>query len=547
MTPIVQFEGDLLRVRFEVFDIASYAMFLRVKRLPEVTIEFDRLTETYAVSAPARFAKMLGIEAPERAVTELPFASFLFEDQVATVRLALDAKRFAVWSGCGLGKTPIALEWARHVIHRTAGRVLIVTLNEIVPQFIEECRKFYGDSLPIRRIESRQEMRDWAAGRIDGSEMLAITNYEKLNPDDQGQEVHELRMLAGFALDEASRLKTGGGKQKWAIIKSTKGIQYKIALTATPAPNDTMEFASQASFLEKMRSEGEIIWTYFTRHPKTHRWMVKPHARKPFFEFMSGWSIYVRNPKRYGWRLNMPDVPEPVIFQHTIALTDAQREFIFNSSVKKDTGQGSMFGEPDMNTIQRNKHSQVAKGFVYVEGKADRVQRIASDKPNVVAQLIAEEAAHGLQVLVWTVFDAETDILMEEVNARRLDGVAVLTGETKEDDRVRILEDFRQGRIRVLISRANMLGYGMNFQNCGSMIFSGWNDSFESWYQAIRRAFRFGQTLRLRVHVPVVPELEGHQLENIRRKNTQFEADIDEMERNYLAAFHSTGLLGRAA
>jgi hypothetical protein len=100
-------------------------------------------------------------------MSALPFPSNLFEDQIATLRLALDAKRFAVWSGCGLGKTPICLEWARQVMHRTGGRVLIVTLNEIVQQFIEEAKKFYGEDLPILRLNSRQEMRDFAAGRME--------------------------------------------------------------------------------------------------------------------------------------------------------------------------------------------------------------------------------------------------------------------------------------------------------------------------------------------------------------------------------------------
>lgn len=259
MKPEIIIDNESLRVEFNMWNIDAYRLFLQVKRLPEYQLAFDAERDTYTVTAPARYAELLGVVRPARDIGDLSLAPHLFDDQAHVVRQALDAKRFAVWTDCGLGKTPVQLEWARHVCHRTQGRVLILTMNEVVDQTIEEARKFYGDSLPIRKLQSRADMREWARS---GPDAIAITNYEKMNPDDEGQEVHELRYLSGIVLDESSRLKTGGGKQKWAIIKSTKGIPYKLSCTATPAPNDTMEFASQASFLEKMRSEGEIIWTY---------------------------------------------------------------------------------------------------------------------------------------------------------------------------------------------------------------------------------------------------------------------------------------------
>jgi hypothetical protein len=546
--PAIVIDRECLRIRFDQFDREAYGLFLQVKRLPEYTLDFEPAGESYLVSAPARFAPMLGVEVPAIAPTPLPLADYLYDDQRAELQLSLDAKRFAIWTDCGLGKGPIALEWSRQVSHGTGGRVLIVTLNEVANQFADEIRKFYGDSLPVRRLNSRGEMRDWCGGRLEGDgERIAITNYEKFNPDDDGQEVPELRMLGGIALDESSRLKTGGGKQKWALIKSAKGIPYKLSLTATPAPNDTMEFASQAAFLEKMRSEGEIIWTYFTRDPKSHRWAVKKHAREAFFQWMSGWSIYVQNPKRYGWRLNLPEVPKPVIFEHRIGLTEPQREWLFTFNKDEATGNLRMFADKDTNTIQRSKASQIAKGFRYLKGEAGRrVERIESLKPRFVSELIAAERAAGHQVLVWTQFTAETVILAEELARLAIPAseMAVLTGDTPEDRRVEILDGFRRGEIGTLIGRADMIGYGMNFQCCTSMVFSGWCDSFEQWYQAIRRAFRFGQTKSLRVHVPVIPELEGQTFENIMRKQDQFQRDIREMEGNYIRAFGQTGVIG---
>lgn len=554
--PHVVVSGDRPSVRFDRFGIDAYDLFLRAKGLPEYEVQFDQVDESYTITAPARFAGMLGVEAPQPVRDWLPLPGSLFDDQSAIVTTALAAKRYACWSDCGLGKTLIELEFARQVAHRTGKRVLIFTLNEIVEQTLEEARKFYGDTLPIHRVRSRAEMRGWCkeAARGEGrgareeEPAVGITNYEKMNHKGLAdQVVSELKHLGGVVLDESSRLKGGGGKQKWALIKSCRGIEYKLSCTATPAPNDTIEFASQASFLEKLRNEGDIIWTYFARDPKTHRWTVKRHAQRAFFDFMASWSIYVRNPKRYGWRMDHPEIPEPEAIVHEIDPTPEQVAIAQRLSVDA-TGQISMFGPSETNTVQRGKLSQLAKGFVYrkVESgkrKADeeiaplfsRVQRVPSLKPAFVADLVAGEVAEGLQVLVWTVFDAESDIIAELL--RPLDiPFDLLVGRVPKPRRLPILERFRHGESRVLVSRAKMVGWGMNFQCCGSMIFSGWNDSYESYYQAIRRAYRYGQTRRLRVHLPVVELLEGHMLENIFGKQAKHEAAIAEMEADYIVA-----------
>lgn len=530
--PTIALAGDTLSVHFDRFDIPAYELFLRVKGLPEYTLEYHNESETYTVSAPSRFAAMLGVQAGGKTRAWLPFPEFLFDDQVAIVRMALAAKRFACWSDCGLGKTLIQLEFARQVMHRTSGRVLLFTLNEIVNQTIEEAARFYGEALPIHRIRSREEMRHWCQ---HGPGRLAITNYEKMNHGPEDQVVNELRYLAGVILDESSRLKAGGGKQKWALIKSCRGIEYKLSCTATPAPNDTIEFASQASFLEKMRSDGEIIWTYFHRDPRTKEWTVKRHAREAFFQFMAGWSIYVRDPRKYGWRMNHPDVPAPIVLKHEIAPTEEQVAEM--RIVCTAGGQIMLMDTHAVNAIQRLKLSQVAKGFRYLKGEQHGKWRaISSYKPPAVARLIESESRQlGLQVLVWTVFDAESTIL---AGCLRDLGIEhdLLTGKTAEADRLAILDRFRHGDSRVLVSRAAMLGYGQNFQQCGSMIFSGWNDSYESYYQAVRRAYRYGQTRALRVHIPVISVLEGDMLENLLHKQEKHEAAIAVMERNYIEA-----------
>lgn len=536
--PGVSFAGDELAIRFGRFGIPEYDLFLQAKRFPEHRLEYHPEDETYTLFAPARFAAMLGVERPAVDLG-LEISPFLRDYQAAIVRDALDAKRMGIWTGCGSGKTNITLELGRHIVHRTGGRFLICTVNDVVNQWIDEAAKFYGDSLPLLKLRSRAEMKEWMKSGPSG---LAIANYEKWNHKSlSDQVVSEARHLAGIALDE-NRLKSAGGRQKWAIIKSCRGIEYKYSCTALPAPNRPDEYASQASFLEKMRSERDIIWTYFVRDTKTHRWTVKPHSREAFFRFMASWSIYLDDPRKYGWSMDMVPPPEPVIINHEIDPTPEQLEWRRKLSVPP-SGQMDLFDSQDTNAIQRVRLSQVAKGFIYVKGQSGRIaHRIPSLKPAFVADLIRSEVAAGHRVLVWTIFDGETEILSKELG---LTPHRCLTGKTKDADRADILDRFRKGDVPVLLTRAKMLGWGFNFQFVTSMVFSGWDDSFEAVYQAIRRAYRQGFDDRmgpLRVHFPMVRQLENDTLESLRVKEAEHRRSVADMEHCYIRARKEMGL-----
>lgn len=578
LAPIVTFHGDRLACHFDRFDQAAYVRFLEMKRLPEYELQFHPETESYTITAPKRFATMLGERFPDAAAGDLPFAPFLREHQVAITRMALEAKRFACWAWIGKGKTLVQLEFARHAIHRTGGRALLVTMNEIVPQTIEECRKFYGAGdnslLPVVQLTSRENMIRFARGEeLDSwgepfTAKLGVTNYEKFNPcKAHGQAISGVN-LACFIVDE-NKLKGGGAKQKWAIIKTSKGIEYKLSCTATPAPNDTIEFASQASFLEKMRNDGEIIWTFFIRDEKTHRWTIKPHARKAFFEFMSSFSIYLKDERAFGWNMGGKPVPDPIVQVHEVAITTEQQAEAAKLT-HEQSGQKTMFRGKDANAIERGKLSQLAKGFFYrticgecgaplaSRGKKSKLRhcttcgatstvakeavRLPSLKPALVAELAERRVEQGLRVLVWTVFNEESAIVAEQLALRGV-GCDLLYGATKPKERLAILGRFRSGECPILVSRANMLGFGMNFQHVGAMIFSGWNDSYEMMVQAQGRAVRDGQTRRVLIDIPVIHELEGDQLENVLSKEAKHFAAIDEMQGNYLAAMKRMGMI----
>lgn len=228
MHDMITTRGESMEISFGQFGAKEYDLFLRAKRLPESSIKYDYTHDVYSIETHARYANLLGVTAPTADIQPLPFPDFLFEHQVEIVKLALAAKTYAVWSDCGSGKTLIELEFGRQVCHLTGGRFLIFTLNEIVGQTVDEAGRFYGDDLKILRLDTREQMREWCKNG-DGIHNIAITNYEKMNPDENGQIVPELKFLAGVGLDESSRLKAGGGKQKWALIKSCKGIEFKLS------------------------------------------------------------------------------------------------------------------------------------------------------------------------------------------------------------------------------------------------------------------------------------------------------------------------------
>ena len=523
----IEIQGPNMVATFDRFDLDAYQVFIKAKRIPETQVAYDWRTDAYTVTAPARFAALLGIQGAATDGELLPLAEHLFDYQAWIVRMALDARRFAVWADTGLGKTPMYLEWARQVVALTGGRVAILAPLQVIGQVREMAAEFYGADLPIDHLQTREALAAWC---VEPGMAIGITNYEKFIPGT----LPELRHLAGLVADESSVLKTGGGVIKWNLIKSARGIDYKLSCTATPAPNDTMEYASQAAFLEKIRAEGDVLWTYFTRD-KSGNWRVKPHARQAFYQFMATWSVYVRNPAHFGFRDILATLPDPDIREYELPISSVQRELMYAYTIEKS---GGLFSDDRMGVVERTKLSQLAKGFLYDgKGKDRTAARIESAKPDFVADLVREDVLDGRQVLVWTVFDEESEILAEAMCGHA--GIGILDGSMSMERRIEIVQQFKAGDLAVLISKAQLIGYGMNFQNCRSMVFSGFDDSFERMYQAIRRAYRYGQTETVRVHVPYIPELEGMMFSNVKRKQAQFDSDTEIQENHYRLALAS--------
>lgn len=398
---MITIEGNQAVARFgPVFDLAEYATFLKLKRTvpaPEMDLKYDWKLDTYTVKMPARYAGALGCVGSTYQPPEIALAPYLWDYQRYFQRVALERKRYALFWDCGLGKTPMALEFCRNAALLTGKRAMLCTFDSIIrSEFIPQRDQFYGDTLPIEVLETRKDIRLWASedltakvaenakvcsctvlsprqvedGRCSICEKdweeskptprLAIMNTEKFMDKTEGL-MPELRQLGCFALDESSILKTGGGTAKWNIIKSTKGIEYKLSGSATPAPNEAMEYASQASFLETITNDGEIIWTFFTKD-KAGEWYIKPHALEAFYRFLSGWSNYMRTPAAYGFKDNVKPVPQPEFIVHQVQATPEQMEEAQRYRFQIGAG---LIGDQRLGVKERMKLSQIAKGFVY--------------------------------------------------------------------------------------------------------------------------------------------------------------------------------------
>ncbi len=529
MKGFITIHDDTITVRFAPpWTPNAYQVFLQSKQLPESEIAYDWRSDSYTVKAPARFAWVFGLDAPKLDQGWLPLSQHLKDFQAFTAKVALEARRYAIWWTTGLGKTHLMWELARQITHRTGGRVLIIEPVNIIQQTLEIGGQWFG--LEAERIRSRAHLKHWCTGSVPA---IGIVNPEKfIPPKGEDQSIAEVKHLAGVLLDEASLLAAGGGKIKWALIKSCKGIEYKYTFTATPARNDTLDYASQGSFLEKIKHDGEVIWTYFQRD-NAGEWKIKKHAEAAFYRFLSGWSMYMVDPVRYGFDDYLQGLPKPVMMEHRLALTAQQRDMI--TAIPDAKGQLSLFGGRARLPLQdRIKYGQLARGFIY--GAGSKVERyVDSEKPHFVAELVQQEAAAGLQPLVWAIYDEESRIIERLLKHSGLD-VHVLHGSIPKAKRPAIIERYRSGGADVLISKASMVGFGLNFQHCGSMVFSGFDDSFERQFQAIRRAYRYGQKRAVRVHIPYIPELEGVVWNNVQEKQARYDRDTRIMERNYIEA-----------
>lgn len=413
----------------------------------------------------------------------------LFEFQRDLVRWALARGRAAIFADCGLGKTLMQLEWAHRVVEHTGSPVLIVAPLAVAQQTVAEGQKFGIDARYIR---------DEAEGIRD----ITVCNYEML-------EHFSAHKYAGVVLDESSILKSYDGKTCMALIEAFAKTPYRLSCSATPAPNDFMELGTQSEFLGAM-TRAEMLAMFFTHDGgETSKWRLKGHANKDFWRWVCSWAMVVRKPSDIG-RDDAAFVL-PALNMHSVVVPAG----------KADDDAGTLFAM-EAQTLQERRQARGASLESRVAACAELVNATAD------------------QFIIWCNLNAEGDALEHAIP-----GSVQVSGSDSREHKERAALDFAAGKIRVMVSKPSIFGLGLNFQSCAKVGFVGLSDSYEQFYQAIRRCWRFGQTHEVDCYV-ITGEAEGAVVANIKRKEaeakTMSEAMVEHMAAEMQVALGETGL-----
>jgi superfamily II DNA or RNA helicase len=386
----------------------------------------------------------------------------LFDFQRDITAWALRRGRAAVFADCGMGKTPMQLEWARHV----PGDVLILAPLAVAAQTVREGEKF-GIGVTYARSQDQA---------VPG---ITITNYEMMDRFDP-------TAFTGIVLDESSILKSHDGKTRTRLIESFSDTPFRLACTATPAPNDYMELGNHAEFLGVM-TRSEMLSMFFVHDGgETQKWRLKGHAEDAFWRWLCSWAVMVRRPSDLGYDDGAFVLPELVMHDVTV------------------------------------KVDRPMSGFLFPVEAAGLQERIAARRETVnerVADCAAIVKTTDEPFIVWCNLNAESESLV-----RAIPGAVEIRGSDSIEDKERRLTAFSRGEIRALVTKPSIAGWGLNWQHCSRMAFVGLSDSYEEFYQAVRRCWRFGQERPVQVYV-IAAEREGAIVANIKRK----EADATRM------------------
>lgn len=386
--------------------------------------------------------------------------SNMFDFQKAIVKWALKKGKSALFLDTGLGKTLCQLEFANQVCRHENGKALILAPLAVSKQTKKEGEKF-GIDVTICRTQE------------DVKDGVNITNYEMLshfNPNE----------FCCIVLDESSILKSFMGKVSSDIIDTFRFTKYKLACTATPSPNDYQELGTHSEFLNIM-SRSEMLATFFINDAKEGQWRMKKHAEQKFWEWLATWAMVVKNPSDIGFpddRYNLPTLN----IQHIIVDSNADKGSLLPTVAQ---------------TLQERR-----------EARKDSLQ----DRVDKVGELIKDMDS----CLVWVDFNDESELI------RKTFDIVEVKGADNDEHKESSMLGFADGSIKYLVSKPSICGFGMNFQKCHNMIFCGLSDSYEKFYQAIRRCYRFGQTEEVNVYV-IISQKEMSVLNNIKRKQEQHE------------------------
>lgn len=501
---------DTTCVHLDTRSLDSYRMFLAIKRLPSWKIR------GHVASFPSEYAEqVIGKKAPQKFVNWEP-SSFLFDYQKAIAAIAIRKRKYAVFADCGLGKTLIMSEFALAAQQNLASSnrgFLIVSPLMVIPQTQAEFRRWYGTEPEQVKAANLQDWLDNCGGKI------GITNYEAIRD--------ELRQgrLGGLALDESSLLKSHYGKWGTKLIELGRGLDWKLCLTGTPAPNDRIEYANHAVFLDAYPTVNSFLATFFVNRGQTsERWVLKDHAIGAFYRALSHWSIFLTDPATYGWSDNVAGSIPPIhVHIHEVPLSQDQKQLVQQMD--------STLFTVDLGGIsKRAAYGQIAKGCW-------RKRQIETNKPAFINRLIGQWS-ESESTLLWCIYNEEQSRLSKE-----LGDAGTITGATPLEQRIELIDAFKAGELKTLITKPKILGFGLNLEVATRQVFSGLQDSYESYYQAVKRSNRIGSKRALHVHIPIT-DIEEPMVANVLRKAKRVQRDTEEQERLFkeFAYGHSAGI-----
>ncbi len=407
-----------------------------------------------------RSALMHGV----RDVPELNPALYPF--QRSAVEFLLRVGRGAAFLNTGLGKTLCQLEWARVVVEETGQPVIVLSPLAVAQQTKREAEKFGIDACVV----------------ADGSEVTSariyITNYEKLDRFDVSR-------FGGVVLDESSILKGFQGATRKQLTEAFSRTRFRLCCTATPAPNDHMEIGNHAEFLSVMNAP-EMLSRWFVNDTSeaSQSWRLKGHAVDDFWDWVCSWSRCVGMPSDLG----AFDDSEFVLPKLETVIEKIDVDW------KPDVESGTLFRINDVSATDLHREKRRT-----VEERADRV-----------AALVAAEPHESW--VIWCNTDNEADALK-----KRIEGAVEVRGSMPAKAKEDALVAFSTGAVPYIITKPSIAGFGLNWQHCARMAFVGLTFSFEEWFQAVRRCWRFGQTREVRCHV-IVADTETNIYLAIKRK-----------------------------
>lgn len=412
------------------------------------------------------FIKSKRIRAQQYGFNPTVMNPMLKDWQARIVDWAVRRGRAAIFADTGLGKTLMQLCWAENIV-ANYGPVLLLCPLGVRHQTVAESIKF-GISSKCEVVESACEVHRG----------INVTNYDKLHLFDPSK-------FAGIVLDESSILKSMTGKIRGKLMEMFGGTRFKLACTATPSPNDNMELGNHSEFLGSMASSDMLNRFFYHDSGETSKWVIRPHGIDAFWDWVASWAVCIGMPSDIQGADTGYILPSMRVHRHIVEVdnSDAPSGMLFNTLGVSAT------------TIHEEKR-------MTCHARVKRAAELANDLDE--------------SVIIWCDTNQESTMLAECV-----DGAMELTGSDSTAHKEKMLDDFASGRLKKLITKPKICGMGLNWQHCSKMIFAGLTYSFEQYYQAVRRIYRFGQSSEVDIHI-VLAETDSAINATIARKESDF-------------------------